>query len=203
MCALSRSFVSNYPHGLWEPPASSVHGIFQARILEWAVLLQGIFLTQVLNPCFLCLLRWQADSLPLCYLSVPGDTVVSMPEKAVGQKQGLACKSRRTSCICRPIKGSRLYGLHLQPLSRPGLPLRTPCLPPLRFDLSRLIQDHSSFHPSFGLTPLMLARWSFLWASGHQTKSLVIGLDKYLVYPVMCNVSYAPKQDICFSVYSP
>ena len=28
-------------------------------------LLQGIFPTQGLNPCLLCLLHWQADSLPL------------------------------------------------------------------------------------------------------------------------------------------
>ena len=28
-------------------------------------LLQGIFLTQVLNPCLLCLMHWQAGSLPL------------------------------------------------------------------------------------------------------------------------------------------
>ena len=41
---------------LWDPmdcslPGSSVHGIFQARILEWvAILSPGIFLTQGLNP---------------------------------------------------------------------------------------------------------------------------------------------------------
>ena len=28
-------------------------------------LLQGIFLTQGLNPCLLCLLHWQVGSLPL------------------------------------------------------------------------------------------------------------------------------------------
>ena len=42
------------------PPGSSVQGILQARILEYAVL-QGIFLTQVSNPHLLCLLlhcRW-------------------------------------------------------------------------------------------------------------------------------------------------
>ena len=33
------------------PPGSSVHGILQARILEWLpFLLQGIFPTQGLNP---------------------------------------------------------------------------------------------------------------------------------------------------------
>ena len=31
------------------PLGSSVHGILQARILEWVVLLQGIFLTQESN----------------------------------------------------------------------------------------------------------------------------------------------------------
>ena len=32
------------------------------------LLLQNIFLTQELNLCLLCLLHWQADSLPLCHL---------------------------------------------------------------------------------------------------------------------------------------
>ena len=31
-------------------PGSSVHGILQAKILEWVALLQGIFPTQGLNP---------------------------------------------------------------------------------------------------------------------------------------------------------
>ena len=46
-------------------PGSSVHGIFQAEY--WSglpFLLRGLFLTQGLN---LHLLRWQADSLPLCH----------------------------------------------------------------------------------------------------------------------------------------
>jgi len=36
----------------WSPPGSSVHRILQARIVEWVAhfLLQGIFLTQGLNP---------------------------------------------------------------------------------------------------------------------------------------------------------
>ena len=48
------------------PPGSSAHGIFQARILEWVAhsLLQGIFPTQGSNSCLLRLLHWQADSLP-------------------------------------------------------------------------------------------------------------------------------------------
>ena len=57
------------------PPGSSVHGILQSRILEWAAilgchgLLQGIFPTQGSNQHLLHLLHWQADSLPLCHLS--------------------------------------------------------------------------------------------------------------------------------------
>ena len=39
------------------PPGSPVHGILQARILEWvAILHQGIFPTHISNPCLLCLL---------------------------------------------------------------------------------------------------------------------------------------------------
>ena len=46
-------------------PGSSVHGILQARIWSGChALLQGIVPTQGGNPCLLCLLHWQADSLP-------------------------------------------------------------------------------------------------------------------------------------------
>ena len=49
------------------PPGPSVHGILQARILEWVArpLLQGFFPTQGSNPHLSCLLHWQAGSLPL------------------------------------------------------------------------------------------------------------------------------------------
>ena len=48
-------------------PGSFVHGILQARILEWVAMpsLQGIFLTQGWNSRLLCLLHWQVGSLPL------------------------------------------------------------------------------------------------------------------------------------------
>ena len=49
-------------------PGSSVHGILQARTLEWVSMiffLQGIFPTQGLNPYLLRLLPWQEGSLPL------------------------------------------------------------------------------------------------------------------------------------------
>ena len=43
-------------------PGSSVHGILQARILEWTIM---TFPNQGSNLHFLCLLHWQAGSLPL------------------------------------------------------------------------------------------------------------------------------------------
>ena len=43
-------------------PDSSVHGILQARTLEWVALHQGIFPTQGSNLHLLCPLRWQEGS---------------------------------------------------------------------------------------------------------------------------------------------
>ena len=55
------------PMDCW-PPGSSVHGIFQPRILEWVATSSSrgsSILTQGLNPSLLGLLHWQAASLPL------------------------------------------------------------------------------------------------------------------------------------------
>ena len=46
-------------------PGSTVHGILQAKILEWVALLLGISPTQGSNPCLFYLLNLQACSLPL------------------------------------------------------------------------------------------------------------------------------------------
>ena len=55
------------------PPGSSVHRIFQARILEWVGISNSrwIFPTQGSNLSFLNLLHWKADSLPLYHLRSP------------------------------------------------------------------------------------------------------------------------------------
>ena len=55
------------------PPGSSVHGILQARILQWVAIpfSRGISLTQGSHSSLLCFLHWQADSLPLCHLGIP------------------------------------------------------------------------------------------------------------------------------------
>jgi len=42
-------------------------------------LLQTIFLTQKSNPCLLCLLDWQADSLPLSHLESSKEALTSCP----------------------------------------------------------------------------------------------------------------------------
>ena len=57
-------------------PGSSVHGILQARLLEWlATSFSGIFPTQGLNLPLLHLLHWQVDSLPL---APPGKHILSL-----------------------------------------------------------------------------------------------------------------------------
>ena len=70
-CAHACSVVSNssQPHGACNCslPGSSVHEIFQARILEWVSVSfsRRIFPTQGSNPYLLHLLHLQVDSLPL------------------------------------------------------------------------------------------------------------------------------------------
>ena len=67
------------------PPGSYVHGILQARILEWVSMFssRGSFLTQGSNLCLLHLLHWQVGSLTPChlgsssmYMASPGALVV-------------------------------------------------------------------------------------------------------------------------------
>ena len=68
MCAkLLQSCLTLYNPVACNPSGSSVHGILQARILEWVAMpsSRGIFLIQGLNLPLLNLLYWQAGSLPL------------------------------------------------------------------------------------------------------------------------------------------
>ena len=50
----------------YSPPGSSVHEVFQARILEWVVMpfYRGSSRTQGSNAHLLCLLHWQAGGIP-------------------------------------------------------------------------------------------------------------------------------------------
>ena len=68
LCACQAALVvsdSLQPYG--PQSGSSVHRDSPGRNTRVGChgLLQGIFLTQGLNPCLLCLLHWQAGSLPL------------------------------------------------------------------------------------------------------------------------------------------
>ena len=59
-------------------PGSFVHGILQARILEWVAVpsSRGIFLTQVPNPHLFSLLHWQVGSLPLASPGKPTSSLL-------------------------------------------------------------------------------------------------------------------------------
>ena len=71
LLSLHVCMLSHFGHAqLCSPPSSSVHGILQARILEWiSTILQGIVPTQGLNLHLLYLLHWQEDSL---LIELPG-----------------------------------------------------------------------------------------------------------------------------------
>ena len=92
------------------PPGSSVHGIVQARVLEWVAIAFstivakhglsclaacGIFLDQVLNPCPL---HWQANSQPLDRIS--GN--MSCLHLALGEGNGTPLQY---SCLENPMGG--------------------------------------------------------------------------------------------------
>ena len=58
---------SLWPHGLYSPPGSSVHGILQARIPEWVATPSSMGSSQPRDriKCLLSLPHWQVGSLPL------------------------------------------------------------------------------------------------------------------------------------------
>ena len=104
------------PHGLW-PPGSTVHGILQARTLEWVAIFysRGSSWSRpsdpwVSNPC---LLHWQADSLPLSHLGdnnnidLIGIVRFNLVEAHKGFIISSICKSLQGSFV--PVAG-RLYG---------------------------------------------------------------------------------------------
>ena len=77
-------------------PGSSIHGILQARILEWVAMpsSRGIFLTHGSNPHLLCLLHWQAGSSPLAPPGKP--TVPQQGKKERPLQQGFPGQSSVT-----------------------------------------------------------------------------------------------------------
>ena len=91
VCVLSHSVVPAVCDLIdWSPPGSSVHGIFQARILECVAISPSEDLpTQGLNPCLLHLLQWQADSLPPCHLGSLKDHLGSLLKRQIPELQSI------------------------------------------------------------------------------------------------------------------
>ena len=67
-CLVAKSFLALCNPMNYSLPDSSVHGISQARILEWVVISfsRGSSRPREKSPS-LCLLHWQVDSLPLSH----------------------------------------------------------------------------------------------------------------------------------------
>ena len=63
-------------------------------------LLQGIFLTQESNPCLLCLLHWQMDSLPLSHLGSPTMYTYYLFKKKKSSLQGHSLPVTRYARLC-------------------------------------------------------------------------------------------------------
>ena len=56
------------------------------------LLLQGIFPTQGLNPCLLCLLHWQVDSLPLIHLGIPNPELGPVSNRIKWETRDMGCQ---------------------------------------------------------------------------------------------------------------
>ena len=73
-CVLTHSAVTLCDPVDCSPPGSSVHGIFQARVLEWVAISYSRGSSQHILY-LLHLLHWQAGSLPLSHLCFTHDRV--------------------------------------------------------------------------------------------------------------------------------
>ena len=71
ICVFSPLAMSDSDPKDCSPPGSSVHGIFQAKILKWVAISPRVSSQLGLNPSVLHFLHWQADSLPLSRQEAP------------------------------------------------------------------------------------------------------------------------------------
>ena len=71
VCSVSKSCLTLCDSMHCSLPGSSVHGISQARILEWVAVAPPGDLPSGQNPRPLCFLHQQADSLPRSHLGSP------------------------------------------------------------------------------------------------------------------------------------
>jgi len=114
------------------PPGSSVHGHYPGKNtgMGFHALLQGIFPTQGLNLCLLCLLHWQAGSLPL---APPGEPS-TMSLSSVAQSCPTLGDPMNPSTPGLPVHHQLLEftQTHAQRVSdaiQPSHPLSSPSLP--------------------------------------------------------------------------
>ena len=68
-------------------------------------LLQGIFLTRGSNLCLLCLLHWEAGSLPELHLGGPGVPLGEMCTQPVQKQALLLCSPLGPRQRCCPLPG--------------------------------------------------------------------------------------------------
>ena len=71
VCSVAQSGLTLLPPIDCGLPGFSVHEIFQAKILEWVAISYSKGSSQprkIPTQRLLCLLHWQAEALPLCYL---------------------------------------------------------------------------------------------------------------------------------------
>ena len=138
-------------------------------------LLQGIFLTQESNPCFLCLLHWQVGSLPL---APPGKLNGYLREGKWerGHVQGKNAMERRGLGSHRPRNHQKLERLehtllkHLQRKHGPANTMTSDFWPPDRETTHFCGLSHS-------------VGGTLLWEPWHTThKALVTGLTKKSMY---------------------
>ena len=133
------------------PPGSSVHGILQARILEWAAMpsSRGSSLdrTQGSNPGLLGLLQWQLGSLPLApsgkqdqtkhggkdrvsinHVQSPLPVSLQFFSYYLYMAEGVLCSSNRKESACNARDQSSIPGSGRSSGERNGNPLRYSCL---------------------------------------------------------------------------
>ena len=102
------------------PPGSSVHGVFQAKILEWVFLLQGIFPTQRLNLYLLRSLRCRRILYPLSHWEClcPASIMLKAQMNGFIESPGCYSFSNHSSWALR-LWGHLKHPAPAKPLSHP------------------------------------------------------------------------------------
>ena len=158
----------------YSPPGASVHGIFQAKILDCHLLLQGIFPTQGSNTYILCLLHWHADSLPQCHLGIHLKAnkcrwIHTYIVSSVNQSCPTLCDLMNHSMAGLPVHHQHpettLTHVHwLGDAIQPSYPLLSPSPPALNLSQHQgLFQRVSSLHEVAKVLEFQLQHQSFQW----------------------------------------